>query len=61
MEKQQELLEQAINAFQKNTGLVVVAHSHSALIIAQYHLKNNTNFKNKTILKSPDNLTTTDR
>ena len=41
MEKQQELLEQAINAFQKTTGLVVLAHSQSALIIAHNQRKYN--------------------
>jgi len=43
MAKQQELLEQAINAFQKTTGLVVFAHSQTELIIAhkqrKYHFK----------------------
>jgi NADH pyrophosphatase NudC (nudix superfamily) len=43
MKKQHELLEQAIEAFQKTTGLIILAHSQTALIIAhnqrKYHFK----------------------
>jgi len=43
MKKQHDILEQAIEAFQKTTGLVILAHSQTALTIAhnqrKYHFK----------------------